>query len=87
MMNATEPWAKNTPEAVTGRVYALSLEILRICGILLQPFIPAKAGILLDAMDIPRSERTLQYAEYLRSSVGNITPGVKLFSRTSETVD
>jgi len=87
MMNATEPWAKNTPEAVTRRVYALSLEILRICGILLQPFIPAKAGILLDAMDIPRSERTLQHAQYLRSSVGNITPGVKLFSRTSKTVD
>ena len=87
MMNATEPWAKSTPEAVTGRVYALSLEILRICGILLQPFIPAKAGILLDAMDIPRSERTLQHAQYLRSPVGNITPGVKLFSRASKAVD
>jgi methionyl-tRNA synthetase len=87
MMNATEPWAKNTPQAVTGRVYALSLEILRICGILLQPFIPAKAGKLLDAMDIPRSERTLQHAQYLRSSVGNVTPGVKLFSRASKTVD
>lgn len=79
MMNATEPWAKNTPEAVTGSVYALSLEILRICGILLQPFIPSKAGILLDTMDVPRSERTLQHAQYLRGSVGNVTPGVKLF--------
>ena len=86
-MNATEPWAKNTPEAVTGRVYALSLEILRICGILLQPFIPAKASKLLDAMDVPRSERTLQHAQYLRSSVGNITPGVKLFSRAPKIVD
>jgi len=86
-MNVTQPWAKTTPEAVIGRVYALSLEILRICGILLQPFIPAKAGILLDAMDIPRSERTLQHAQYLYSSVGNITPGVKLFSRPSKAVD
>ena len=86
-MNATEPWAKNTPESVTERVHALSLEILRICGILLQPFIPAKAGVLLDTMDVPRSERTLQHAQYLRSSVGNITPGVKLFSRTSKTMD
>ena len=87
MMNATEPWAKSTPQAVTGRVYALSLEILRICGILLQPFIPAKAGMLLDAMDVPRSERTLRDAQYLRSSPGNVTPGVKLFSRASKMVD
>ncbi|KAH9994147.1 tRNA synthetases class I (M)-domain-containing protein [Russula compacta] len=79
MMNATEPWAKNTPDAVTGNVYALSLETLRICGILLQPFIPAKAGMLLDAMGIPRSERALEHAQYLRSPVGNVTPGVKLF--------
>ena len=86
MMNATEPWAKDTPEVITERVYALSLEILRICGILLQPFIPAKAGMLLDAMDIPPSERTLQHAQLLRSLVGNITPGVKLFSRPSKTV-
>jgi methionyl-tRNA synthetase len=83
MMNATEPWGKNTPEAVTGKVYALSLETLRICGILLQPFIPAKAGMLLDALGIPQSERALQHAQYLRRSIGNITPGVKLFSRAS----
>jgi len=57
MMNVTEPWAKKTPGAVTGKVYALSLETLRICGILLQPFIPAKAGTLLDALGIPQSER------------------------------
>jgi methionyl-tRNA synthetase len=87
MMNATEPWAKNTPEAAAGNVYALSLETLRICGILLQPFIPTKAGVLLDAMDIPRSERLLQHAQYLRSSVGNVTPGVKLFSRALKNVN
>ena len=87
MMNATEPWAKDTPEAVTGKVYAVSLETLRICGILLQPFIPNKAGMLLNAMDIPRSERSLQHAQYLRSSLGNVTPGVKLFSRVSKNVN
>ncbi|KAI9513225.1 tRNA synthetases class I (M)-domain-containing protein [Russula earlei] len=86
MVSKTEPWAKNTPEAVTGEVYALSLETLRICGILLQPFIPAKAGMLLDVMGISRSERALQHAQYLRSSVGNVTPGVKLFSRVSKKV-
>jgi len=87
MMNATEPWAKNTPETVTGKVYALSVETLRICGILLQPFIPAKAGMLLDALDIPLSERALEHAQYLRSPVRGVTPGVKLFSRASKNVD
>jgi methionyl-tRNA synthetase len=87
MINATEPWAKNTPEAVTGKVYALSLETLRICGILLQPFIPTKASMLLDAMHVPRSERFMRHAQYLRSSVGTVTPGVKLFSRGSKNVD
>lgn len=86
MMNVTEPWAKKTPGAVTGKVYALSLETLRICGILLQPFIPAKAGTLLDALGIPQSERALQHAQYLRYSIGNITPGVKLFSHVSKNV-
>ncbi|KAI9510597.1 hypothetical protein F5148DRAFT_1281797 [Russula earlei] len=57
------------------------LKPMRICGILLQPFIPAKASMLLDVMGFPRSERALQHAQYLRSSVGNVTPGVKLFSR------
>ena len=86
-MNVTEPWAKNTPEAVIEKVYTLSLENLRVCGILLQPFIPTKAGMLLDAMGILRSERLMQHAQYLRSSVRNVTPGVKLFSRAPKNVD
>jgi methionyl-tRNA synthetase len=67
-------------------VYALSLETLRICGILLQPFIPSKAGMLLDALGIPRSERCMQHAQYLSRSVGSVTPGVKLFSRAPKNV-
>ncbi|KAI0254874.1 tRNA synthetases class I (M)-domain-containing protein [Lactifluus subvellereus] len=84
MMNVTEPWAKSTPESITGNVYALSLETLRICGILLQPFIPAKAGMLLDAMKIPQSTRTLRHAQYLHGTMDNITPGVKLFLRARQ---
>ncbi|KAH9002278.1 tRNA synthetases class I (M)-domain-containing protein [Lactarius hatsudake] len=81
MMNATEPWAKDTPQALIGEVYTLSLETLRVCGILLQPFIPAKAGMLLDAMSISPSERSLQHARYLPGTVSSARPGVKLFSR------
>lgn len=80
MVNATEPWAKDTPQALIGEVYALSLETLRVCGILLQPFIPAKAGMLLDALCISGSERSLQYARYLSGTVGSVVPSVKLFS-------
>ena len=83
MMNATEPWAKDTPQALIGEVYALSLETLRVCGILLQPFVPAKAGMLLDALSISHSERSLQDARYLAGTVRGATPGVKLFSRMS----
>ncbi|KAH9045241.1 tRNA synthetases class I (M)-domain-containing protein [Lactarius pseudohatsudake] len=81
MMNATEPWAKDTPQALIGEVYTLSLETLRVCGILLQPFIPAKARMLLDAMSISPSERSLQHARYLPGTVSSARPGVKLFSR------
>ncbi|KAH9060995.1 tRNA synthetases class I (M)-domain-containing protein [Lactarius vividus] len=83
MMNATEPWAKETPQALIGEVYTLSLETLRVCGILLQPFIPAKARMLLDALGISHSERSLQHARYLPGTVSSATPGVKLFSRMS----
>ncbi|KAF8272158.1 tRNA synthetases class I (M)-domain-containing protein [Lactarius quietus] len=83
MMNATEPWAKDTPQALIVEVYALSLETLRLCGILLQPFIPAKAGMLLDALSISHSERSLQQARYLPGTVSSAVPGVKLFSRMS----
>ena len=83
MMNATEPWAKDTPQALIGEVYALSLETLRVCGILLQPFIPAKAGMLLDALSISHSERSFQHARYLPGTVSSAAPGVKLFSLSS----
>ena len=83
MMNATKPWAKETPQALVGEVYALSLETLRVCGILLQPFIPVKAGVLLDALSISQSERSLRHARYLSGTVRSAAPGVKLFSRMS----
>lgn len=81
MMNATEPWAKDTPQALIGEVYTLSLETLRVCGILLQPFIPGKARMLLDAMSVSPSERSLKHARYLPGTVSSARPGVKLFSR------
>jgi len=83
MMTATKPWANDTPQALIEEVYTLSLETLRVCGILLQPFIPAKAGMLLDALSISHSDRSLQHARYVPGTVRGAAQGVKLFSRMS----
>lgn len=61
-------------------VYATTLETLRVCSILLQPFIPDKAGELLDALGVPKDERTTAFAALGRGQVGTITPGVRLFT-------
>ncbi|KAI0321968.1 tRNA synthetases class I (M)-domain-containing protein [Amylostereum chailletii] len=83
LLNATKPWAKDTSDDIVEQVCALSLETLRICGILLQPFIPSKAGELLDALGVPSSTRTLRYARYSGGSTGRIQSGVKLFAQRS----
>jgi methionyl-tRNA synthetase len=41
----------------------LSAETLRICGILLQPFMPDKANVLLQTLGVKPERRTLDYAE------------------------
>ncbi|KAI0053765.1 hypothetical protein FA95DRAFT_484434 [Auriscalpium vulgare] len=81
MLTVTEPWAKSTPPGLTQQVYALSLETLRVCGILLQPFIPSKAEELLNALGAPASMRTWRHGRYAGGAVGDVLPGVKLFVR------
>jgi methionyl-tRNA synthetase len=39
-----------------------STEALRVCGILLQPFMPAKMGELLDALGVRSDRRHLDFA-------------------------
>jgi methionyl-tRNA synthetase len=64
----SEPWdMKNTedPTDVPARlntVIALTAEVLRICGILLQPYMPEKAQQLLDQLGVDDSKRTAEYA-------------------------
>jgi methionyl-tRNA synthetase len=64
-----EPWKlgiKNDPEGypAEGReaIY-LSAETLRISGILLQPFMPDKAAMLLDTLGVKEERRTWECAE------------------------
>ena len=77
-MTDTAPWAKSTPASVALHVQTLILECLRVCGILLQPFMPSKSSALLTALDIPDEQRTLEFAELGRGRVGQVRP-VRLF--------
>jgi methionyl-tRNA synthetase len=43
-------------------VIALTAEALRICGILLQPYMPEKTQLLLDQLGVDQSKRTVDYA-------------------------
>ncbi len=80
-MTHTAPWSPFTPPDMIVDVQTMILECLRISGILLQPFIPEKAGKLLDALDVPVEERSLAFAGVEEGSVGVVRPGVRLFDR------
>jgi methionyl-tRNA synthetase len=43
-------------------IIALTAEALRICGILLQPYMPEKTQLLLDQLGVDKSKRTAEYA-------------------------
>jgi methionyl-tRNA synthetase len=65
--------------------YLLSLEILRVTGVCLQPFIPEAARNLLDALGIPEGERSIYFATVGKGDVGEVK-GVKLFEEKKVTV-
>ena len=43
-------------------VIYLAVEALRISGIMLQPYMPAKSALLLDMLGVDESKRTLEHA-------------------------
>jgi methionyl-tRNA synthetase len=70
---AQEPWAlKNTDPQRMETVLYVTAEILRIVGILIQPYVPDAADKLLTLLAIPASERNFD-------ALGNrMKPGVRL---------
>lgn len=48
--------------ALLGQTIYLLAETLRIMGILLQPFMPAKSGQMLDMLGVSNGKRTFDYA-------------------------
>ncbi|KAK4114501.1 hypothetical protein N656DRAFT_727150 [Canariomyces notabilis] len=66
-LSSAQPWAllKSTdPEnkAAADKVVYMAAESLRVCGILLQPFLPDKATQLLDTLGVAQDKRTYAYA-------------------------
>lgn len=49
-------------EARVDSIIYVCAESIRICGILLQPFMPTKMGLLLDMLGVHDKQRTLEYA-------------------------
>jgi methionyl-tRNA synthetase len=59
MMNLADP--TDVPRRLSSTI-ALAAETLRICGILLQPYMPAKCRLLLDQLGVDEAKRTAEYA-------------------------
>lgn len=70
------PWAlAKTDPARQGTVLYVTAEVLRQCGILCQPFVPASAAKLLDILAIPADKRAF---DQLGNVSARIAPGAKL---------
>ncbi|KAF7975153.1 hypothetical protein HWV62_10325 [Athelia sp. TMB] len=81
----TAPWSPASSAALARASYLVSLETLRVCGIMLQPFVPRTAGRLLDGLgvaDTASEERTWEWAALGRAEgvrEGREVKGVALF--------
>ena len=62
-MQEAAPWYLKDPERLDCIIY-LCAESLRICGILLQPYMPSKMKQLLDQLGVDPEKRMLRDAEF-----------------------
>lgn len=87
MFTNARPWSSSTPPSVVLEVMTWSRETLRICAILLQPFIPGKAAELLDALRVSEGMRTWSHAgvgngeEFIEEADRGLMYRVVLFER------
>lgn len=66
------PWSESTSSRDIIHLLTWSRETLRICGIMLQPFIPTAASALLDALRVDRTARSYAFA---RVGAGRVRSG------------
>ncbi|KAG9053155.1 methionyl-tRNA synthetase [Serendipita sp. 407] len=80
-LNHKAPWKADNSSTRASTV-ALAREALRICGILLQPFLPEKAPLLLNWLGVAKDERSLTWASFgaAQSTGGRVaTPDQRLY--------
>ena len=82
MITATAPWLKTTAPETVAAVYEATLETLRVCGVLLQPFMPSKADMLLNGLGVNPEQRTMAYSGMEAGQLGEVQSGVRLFEPT-----
>ena len=81
-MTEARPWDRQTPPAAVQAAAQLVHDTLRVCGVLLQAFMPAKAAALLDALGVPEDCRTWAHADLARAlPCTGIRSGVILFPK------
>ncbi|GAX19337.1 methionyl-tRNA synthetase [Fistulifera solaris] len=71
-----EPWSlkKTDPERMATVLYVI-MEVLRHVGILYQPLIPEAANKILDALSVPKDERTFSHLDdAFRIKEGSVIP-------------
>lgn len=71
------PFGPGEPGEDVDKIIYLAAEALRITGILLQPYMPNKAKLLLDQLGVDDSHRTFDYCKPGRDSDYG-TPKVEL---------
>jgi methionyl-tRNA synthetase len=87
---AEEPWAKRKSDPTRmATILYVTAEVLRVVGVFVQPFMPAKMGELLDVLAIPRDARSFDKATAgHRLAVGAaLPPPVPIFPRYVEPED
>lgn len=82
-----EPWAlKKSDPARMETVLWVTAEVLRVVGLLIQPYVPASAGKLLDLLSVPFGQRSFAaFKVELRAGVP-LPPPLPVFPRFVEEV-
>ncbi|KAL1724259.1 tRNA synthetases class I (M)-domain-containing protein [Schizophyllum commune] len=57
------PFQKTTSSEAAYNLHVVSVDLLRVVGICLQPFAPKAAGVVLDALRVPETRRSWQDAQ------------------------
>ncbi len=82
---AQAPWAlKKTDPARMETVLYVTAEVLRQVGILIQPYMPASAGKLLDLLSVPVDARMFSSLKGPLVSGGQLPPPAPVFPRYVE---